>query len=151
MSSEGVKASTDVTDELLKSTIRQLWASEPETKALGTPKLRMLLRAKHTEWQIAEKRLRRVRQELFSEETPDEEHEHTTTRTPPEFEGFNKHKTYDAKSGRMATVFTAPGASGPQQMIAEDGEEFQVMSEWGVKIATGRKFRKDETTGEWVL
>lgn len=142
-----------MTDDLLKSIIRELWASDPETKLLGTPKLRTLLRSKHTEWQIAEKRLRRIRQELLSEEAPSDSEEQggDGSGTPPEFKGFNKHKTYDAKKGQMATVFTPPGDPGPQQMIAEDGEEFQVLLQWGVKIATGRRFRKDEATGEWVL
>jgi len=139
-----------VTDEVLKSTIRELWVSHPETKTLGTPKLRMLLRVNHTDWQIAEKRIRRIRQELLSEGSSDAE-EGDISNAPPEFKGFNQHKTYDRKGGQVATVFTAPGDPGPQQMIEEDGQEYQVLLKYGMKVATGRRFRKDEATGEWVL
>jgi hypothetical protein len=135
---------------VLKATIRELWRAHPETKALGTIKLRMLLRVHHTDWQIAEKRLRRIRQELFNEEAVNVE-EDDLSDMPPEFKGFNKHKTYDLSRGQVATVFTVPGDSGPQQMIEEDGQEYQVLLQYGIKVATGRQFKKDGVTGKWVL
>ena len=109
----------------------------------------MLLCVNHTDWQIAEKRLRRIRRELLDEQAHGGEDDPSDT--PPEFKGFNKHETYDLKRGQVATIYTAPGASEPQQMIEEDGQEYQVMFEWCCKVATGRRFRKDEMTGEWLL
>ncbi|KIM77478.1 hypothetical protein PILCRDRAFT_616234 [Piloderma croceum F 1598] len=103
-----------ITDDLLKFTIRELWASHPETKTLGTAKLHMLLRVRHTDWQIAEKRFRRIRQELLDEQAHGGEDD--ASDTPPEFKGFNKHKTYDLKRGQVATIYTAPGAPGPQHI-----------------------------------
>jgi len=109
----------------------------------------MLLRVSNLDWQIEEKHVRRIRQELLNEQAHGGED--GASDTPPEFKGFNKHKTYDLKRGQVATIYTAPGAPGPQQMIGEDGQEYQVLQEWGYKVATGRQFRKDEVTGEWAL
>lgn len=57
-----------ITDAVLQSTIRNIWAANPETKSFGPPRLRKLLLEQHADWQIAEKRIRRVRQELLSEQ-----------------------------------------------------------------------------------
>jgi hypothetical protein len=110
----------------------------------------MLLRVYHLDWQIAEKRLRRVRRELLSEAGRDKGEDNISD-TRPEFKGFNKHTTYDVKNGRFATVFTAPGTPAPQQMIEEDGQEYQVLLNYGLKIETGRRFTRDDEAGEWVL
>jgi hypothetical protein len=88
----------------------------------------MLLLVDHLDWQVAEKRLRRIRQELLDElqDEPDVEGDDLSD-TPARFKGFNKHVTYDFKRRQTATVFTKPGDPGPQQMIEEDGQEYQVL------------------------
>jgi len=108
----------------------------------------MLLRVSHTDWQIAEKHLRRIR-ELLNEQAHDGEDD--ASDTLHEFKSFSKHKIYDLKRGKVASIYTAPGPPRPRQMIDEDDQEYQVMLEWAYKVATGRQFRKDEVTGEWVL
>ena len=78
---------------------------------------------------IKEKDIHRIQQELFNKQVHSREVD--ASDMPPEFKGFNKHKTYDLKRDQVATIYTAHGAPGPQPMIEEDGQEYQVMVEWG--------------------
>ena len=106
-----------VTDKQLMSAVLHLWASQPETKALGTriPKLRTLQR----ELADNEKRLRRLRQEILDEqyaahlggiqgmnsETIATEHtsKSTTLFTPPDLENVEFMDDRHRISGRTCT------------------------------------------------
>lgn len=110
--------------------ILDLWEDRPDTATLGLPKLTALLRERHLDWQVAEKRLRRVRRELL-----DQLHE------PEEVEGFNVVR------GPEANIYSAPGVAQTMH-IDEDGNEYTMFPAFGAYAMTGRKFRKGR--GEWV-
>lgn len=98
-----------------------------------------MLREKHDRWQIGEKRLRRLRQELVDEgEKP--------LRHKP---GFNYEEIRTSSGVKTATIWTREGEQKVTQ-INEDGKEVQIIPGYGVIIETGRRFTKD-SEGEWVL
>jgi hypothetical protein len=99
--------------------------ANPELQALGISSLRALLLEQHKDWQIAEKRLRRIRQDILAGlQTCTTEH---GTRS------MYVHKDMEKRLH-----------------IDSDGVEYQILLDLGVWAETGRKFRKDMLTGEWV-
>jgi hypothetical protein len=127
-----------VTDKQLKSVVLELWESQPETKQLGIPKLRALLREQHKDWQIGEKRLRRLRQEVLDDEDG-----------AGMFDGMKQQTITTEHTSQSTMVLTRPELEKVDH-INEDGIEYQLIPAIRVMIETGRKFKKDASTGDWV-
>jgi hypothetical protein len=124
----------EISDNDIKSKLSELWAKSPETRFAGVTELRNLIHQNNPEWPISEKRLRRLRTEAQMDET-----------------ARNPHVVQSKDGERYSTgLHIAPGEM-TQDIIGEDGVERTYLLGIGICTLTGRKFKKDEGTGEWVL
>jgi hypothetical protein len=85
-------------------------------------------------WQVSERRLRKLRTEAQMEDV-----------------AGNPHMVESRDGQQYSTgLHTAPGQR-VDNVISDDGVEYAYLVGIGARIPTGRTFKKDEGTGEWVL
>lgn len=108
-----------------------LWHTSPQVASLGLPSQRAMVMEQHPTWQLSERRFRRIRQIVNDTYVP---------------------QIVRDNNGNPSTVAYVHSSSPTQlQIDPETGEEFSHILALGVFTATGRKFRRDDTSGEWVL